>query len=33
MANWNTLFVEIPSSAFSPVKTALDLLEKAHLPN
>lgn len=33
MANWNTLFVEIPSSAFSPVKTVLDLLEKAHLPN
>jgi len=33
MANWNTLFVEIPSAAFSPVKTVLDLLEKAHLPN
>jgi len=30
MANWNTLFVEIPSSVFSPVKTVLDLLDDAH---
>lgn len=30
MSNWNTVFVEIPSSTFSPVKTVLDLLEDAH---
>ena len=30
MANWNTLFVEIPTSTFSPVKTVLDLLDEAH---
>jgi hypothetical protein len=30
MANWNTLFLEIPSETFSPVKTVLDLLEDAH---
>ena len=30
MADWNTIFVEIPSSTFSPVKTVLDLLEDAH---
>jgi len=30
MAHWNTIFVEIPSSTFSPVKTVLDLLDKAH---
>lgn len=30
MANWNTLFVEIPSLTFSPVKTVLDLLGEAH---
>jgi hypothetical protein len=30
MANWNTIFVEIPSSTFSPVKTVLDLLDDAH---
>ncbi len=30
MANWNTVFVEIPNSVFSPVKTVLDLLETAH---
>ncbi len=30
MSNWNTLFVEIPSETFSPVKTVLDLLEEAH---
>ena len=30
MANWNTIFVEIPSNTFSPVKTVLDLLEDAH---
>lgn len=31
MANWNTLFVEIPNETFSPVKTVLDLLNDAHL--
>ena len=31
MAKWNSLFVEIPSTTFSPVKTVLDLLEEAHL--
>ncbi len=30
MANWNTLFVEIPNKVFSPVKTMLDLLLPAH---
>lgn len=30
MEYWNTLFVEIPSSTFSPVKNILDLLESAH---
>lgn len=30
MARWNTLFVEIPSATFSPVKTVLDLLGNAH---
>lgn len=31
MANWNSIFVEIPSSTFSPVKTVLDLLDTTHL--
>jgi hypothetical protein len=30
MSNWNTLFVEIPSETFSPVKTVLDLTKPAH---
>lgn len=30
MARWNTLFVEVPRAAFSPVKTVLDLLSSAH---
>jgi hypothetical protein len=30
MAFWNTIFVEIPTKSFSPVKTVLDLLGKAH---
>jgi hypothetical protein len=30
MAHWNTVFVEIPVSAFNPVKTVLDLLRDAH---
>lgn len=31
MARWNTLFVEVPSESFSPVKTVLDLLDKSHI--
>jgi len=30
MAHWNSVFAEIPSTTFSPVKTILDLLEGAH---
>jgi hypothetical protein len=30
MAYWNSVFVEVSSEAFSPVKTILDLLEAAH---
>jgi len=30
MANWNTLFVEVPISTFNPVKTVNDLLRKTH---
>ena len=30
MAGWNTLFVEVPISTFSPVKTILDLLKPQH---
>ncbi len=30
MAHWNSIFVEIPSDTFSPVKTILDLLDQAH---
>ncbi len=33
MAFWNTIFVEIPSDAFSPVKSVMDLLEKEHHNN
>lgn len=32
MAGWNTIFVEIPSAAFSPVKTVNDLLKAPHQP-
>jgi hypothetical protein len=32
MARWNTVFVEVPLSTFSPVKTLLDLLRKEHQP-
>jgi len=31
MSNWNTLFLEIPSEVFSPVKTILDLAKPAHI--
>jgi hypothetical protein len=30
MAYWNSLFVEIPSESFTPVKTVLDLLDNSH---
>ncbi|MBW2504315.1 MAG: DUF4301 family protein, partial [Deltaproteobacteria bacterium] len=32
MAEWHTLFVEIPQAAFNPVKTVFDLLRPAHQP-
>ncbi|HDR90317.1 MAG TPA: DUF4301 family protein [Bacteroidetes bacterium] len=32
MANWNTVFVEVPPETFTPVKTVMDLLRKEHLP-
>ncbi|MDX9882726.1 MAG: DUF4301 family protein [Prolixibacteraceae bacterium] len=33
MANWNTLFVEVPVVTFNPVKTVNDLLRKEHQPD
>jgi hypothetical protein len=30
MANWLTVFTEVPSEAFTPVKNVLDLLNEAH---
>lgn len=30
MAYWNSLFVEVPSQTFTPVKTVLDLLDRSH---
>ncbi|MDX9697391.1 MAG: DUF4301 family protein, partial [Bacteroidales bacterium] len=30
MANWNTIFVEVPISTFNPVKTVNDLLRPEH---
>ena len=32
MARWNTIFVEVPLSTFSPVKTVNDLIKKVHRP-
>ncbi len=32
MADWNTVFVEVPLSTFNPVKTVFDLLRKEHQP-
>ena len=32
MANWNTVFVEVPLITFNPVKTVNDLLNEAHQP-
>ena len=31
MFHWNTLFIEVPSASFTPVKTILDLLKPPHL--
>jgi hypothetical protein len=31
MANWITIFVEVPLTTFNPVKTIMDLLRKEHL--
>jgi hypothetical protein len=33
MADWNTLFVEVPVGTFNPVKTVNDLLRKEHQPD
>jgi len=33
MANWITVFVEVPPITFNPVKTVNDLLHKEHRPN
>ena len=30
MANWNTIFVEVPLITFNPVKTVNDLLKEPH---
>ena len=30
MAQWLTLFVEVPLATFNPVKTVFDLLKPAH---
>jgi len=30
MANWNTVFVEVPKAVFSPVKSVFDLLRSPH---
>jgi len=32
MADWNTVFIEVPSLTFNPVKTVLDLLRQEHQP-
>ena len=32
MANWITVFVEVPIITFNPVKTINDLLRKEHQP-
>ena len=32
MANWLTVFVEVPLFTFNPVKTVNDLLKQAHQP-
>jgi len=30
MANWNSVFIEVPPKTFNPVKTVLDLLREEH---
>jgi len=30
MYHWNTVFVEIPSDVFTPVKNVMDLLNPSH---
>lgn len=30
MADWNTVFVEVPITTFAPVKTVADLLRPQH---
>ena len=30
MHHWNTIFVEVPSDTFTPVKTVTDLLRQEH---
>ena len=32
MANWNTIFVQVPLTTFNPVKSVNDLLKSAHQP-
>ena len=32
MANWNTVFVAVPATTFTPVKTVNDLLSPSHTP-
>ncbi len=32
MAQWNTVFIEVPVSTFNPVKTVVDLLKPSHQP-
>jgi hypothetical protein len=32
MADWNTVFIEVPDATFAPVKTVLDLLRPEHQP-
>jgi hypothetical protein len=33
MADWNTVFIEVPIETFNPVKTIDDLLRKSHMPS
>jgi hypothetical protein len=32
MADWNTVFIEVPLTTFNPVKTVFDLLKEEHQP-
>jgi hypothetical protein len=32
MAQWNSLFLEVPLATFAPVKTVFDLLRPEHQP-